>query len=100
MPGPQGNPGQPGDLGPPGLDGSANTRNDASRFIASDIGFFDPFYNDKSHDTASGIKHADKDTYFRDITIFINQIKNITRVKKTELLRNNLQIYLRGEALE
>ena len=46
------------------------------------------------------MEHTGKDTYFRDVTVFIDRITNIARVKGAELLRNNLQIYLRGEALE
>ena len=32
--------------------------------------------------------------------IFINRIKNIAKVKSIELLRNNIQIYLRDKALK
>lgn len=46
------------------------------------------------------MKYVEKKTYFRDITIFINKIKNIVRVKSVKLLRNNLQIYLRRETLK
>ena len=36
------------------------------------------------------IEYIEKKIYFRDITIFINRIKNIARVKSVKLLRNNL----------
>ena len=36
------------------------------------------------------IEYIKKKIYFKDITIFINRIKNIARVKNIELLRNNL----------
>ena len=100
VPGPPGNPGAPGAPGAPGNDGSANGRNDTPRFVASDVGFFDPFYDNKSNDTGPGVEHAGKETYFRDILVFIDRIKDVARVKGAELLRNNLQICLRGEALE
>lgn len=32
--------------------------------------------------------------------IFINKIKNVTKIKNIELLRNNLQIYLKKKALK
>ena len=35
------------------------------------------------------MKYIKKKTYFRDITIFINRIKNIIRVKDIKLIRNN-----------
>lgn len=97
-----GPPGPPGDPGQPGQDGVAavGVRNDTPRFIAADVGFFDPFYDGKSSDIASGMEHAGKDTYFRDVTMFIDRLKDVARVKGTELLRTNLQICLRGEALE
>ena len=91
-PGPQGNPGEPGQ-------NAAAAARDSPRFNAGDVGFFDPFYDGKSSDTAAGIEHAGKDTYFRDVTIFIDRIKDVVRVKGAEL-RNNLQICLRGEALD
>ena len=99
--GPQGPPGNPGEPGPPGQDGvaAASGRNDSPRFVASEVGFFDPFYDNKSVDTAPGIEHAGKETYFRDVIIFLDRIKDVAR-SKAELLRNNLQLCLRGEALE
>ena len=62
--------------------------------------FFDSFYNNKSSNIEVEIEHAEKKIYFRDITIFINRIKNIAKVKNIELLRNNLQIYLRDKVLK
>ena len=96
-----GPPGEPGPPGPPGQDGTAGTRNGSEpRFVAADVGFFDPFYDGKSSDTAAGMEHTGKDTYFRDVIVFIDRIKDVARVKGAELLRTNLQICLRGEALE
>ena len=46
------------------------------------------------------MKYTEKKIYFRNIFIFINRIKNVIRVKKVKLLRNNLQIYLKEETLE
>ena len=62
--------------------------------------FFDSFYNNKSNNIELEIEYVEKKTYFKDITIFINRIKNIARVKSVELLRNNLQICLRDEVLK
>lgn len=98
--GPPGPPGPPGDPGAPGADAGGNGNGNGNRFLATDVGFFDPFYDGKSSDTGAGMEHAGKDTYFRDVTMFIDRIKDVARVKGAELLRNNLQICLRGEALE
>ena len=57
--------------------------------MLGEVGFLDLFYDNKSVDTILGIKHASKDIYFRNITIFINHIKDVAR-SKAELLRNNL----------
>ena len=65
-----------------------NSRNEP-RFVISDIGFLNLFYNNKSINTILEIEYTSKDTYFRDIIIFINYIKDIAR-SKVELLRNNL----------
>ena len=59
------------------------------RFLVNDIGFFNPFYKNKSSNTETEIEHAKKKIYFRNIIIFIDKIKNITKIKKIELLYNN-----------
>ena len=46
------------------------------------------------------MKYIKKKTYFRNIIIFINRIKNIIRIKDIKFIRNNFQIYLRSEALK
>ena len=46
------------------------------------------------------MKYTSKDTYFRNVTIFIDRIRDVARVKGAELLRNNLQICLRGDTLK
>ena len=52
--------------------------------------FFDLFYNNKSNNIEAKIEYIEKKIYFRDIMIFINRIKNITKVKSIKLLYNNL----------
>ena len=65
-------------------------RSDNLRFITANVDFFDLFYNDKLSDIVLDIKYTNKDIYFRDVTIFINRIKNITYIKDTKLTRVNL----------
>ena len=71
-----------------------------NRFLNNDIGFFDFFYNNKFNNTKAKIKHIRKKTYFYNVFIFINRIKNIIKIKSVKLMRNNLQIYLRDEVLK
>ena len=94
QPGP---PGPAGPEGPPGIDAAAASS--GKRFSAADIGFFDPFYDGKSVDTAPAMEHSGKDTFFRDVHVFIDRIKDVARTQP-ELLRRNLQLCLRGSALE
>lgn len=91
-PGPQGEQGEPG---PAGVGGNGG----GDRFNSDDVGYFDPFYEGKSLDTAPAIEHTGKSTFFRDIHVFIDRVKDVARAKGEELLRQNLQICLRGGAL-
>ena len=100
QPGAPGEPGAPGAPGVPGADGVGAANGGQPRFNSSDVGFFDPFYDNKSIDTAPAMEHTGKDTFFRDVVAFIDRIKEMARVKGAELLRNNLSTCLRGEALE
>ena len=97
MPGPPGPPEDPGPQGEPGPAG--NDTGGTERFNPDDVGYFDPFYENKSIDTAPAIEHTDKSTFFRDIHVFIDRVKDVARAKSDTLLRQNLQIYLRGSAL-
>ena len=92
----QGPPGSSGPLGNPGASGAdaAANGNHGNRFLSSDVGFFDSFYDGKSNDIGAGMEHAGKETYFRNVFVFIDRIKDVVRVKGAKLLRNNLQICL------
>ena len=96
--GPLGPLGPPGDPGPPGEPNSSYAQ--SPRFNLGDIGFFDPFYDNKSTDTGPGMEYTGKETFFRDIIVFINRIKDVSRTRGIELVYTNLQLCLRGEALE
>lgn len=97
--GPEGPPGPQGPEGPAGA-ASAGGGNGAERFIPGDVGFFDPFYDGKSSDTGAAIEHSGKDTFFRDVHVFLDRIKDVSRTRGPELVRRNLQLCLRGSALE
>ena len=56
---------------------------DDDRWNSIDLKFYDSHYDDKSIDNdASFIKHVDKNNYFRDIHLFVNKIKKMTKKKK------------------
>ena len=96
-PGPPGDPGPPGEPGPAAVAAASN--GGTERFNPDDVGYFDPFYESKSADTAPAIEHTGKSTFFRDIHVFIDRVKDVVRAKGDTLLRQNLQICLRGTAL-
>ena len=99
---PLGSPGPPGPPREPGPPGEPNSSNRAyiPQFNPGDIGFFDPFYDNKSSDIGPGMEYTRKETFFRDVIIFIDWIKDVGRTKGIELVQLNLQLCLRGEALE
>ena len=57
-----------------------------NRFHVNDIDFFNLFYDSKTINIVFIIKHFNKNIYFRKIYIFINRIKDVTRIKNNMLL--------------
>ena len=58
-------------------------------------------YDDKS--VASGaapIEHTPKETYFRDVHLFLEHARDVGSIKNKELVRTNLWTCLKGPALE
>ena len=72
----------------------------SAKWNPADIGFFDPHYNDKTIATAPAMEHSEKDTYFRDIHLFLERCSNIATIKDDQIVRNNLFTCLRGIALQ
>ena len=81
--------GNPGNLGPLGNLGSEELalQGNGDRFNLDDIDYFNLFYEGKLLDIVAIIEHINKSTFFRDIYIFLNRVKNIARAKDNELLR-------------
>lgn len=77
---------------------SSNANND-NKWNFSKINFFDSLYNDKSSLINNVIKYASKNTYFRDVHVFIERIKNIIQIKNDELIHNNFYICLKNMIL-
>ena len=71
-----------------------------TRWNASDIGFFNPMYEDKSIVSgASPMEHTPKETYFRDIYLFLKYARDVAGIKGDKLVRINLWICFKGPAL-
>ena len=87
LPGPSG---PPGPAGPADPAGGSEAAAPTSRQNTNDLGFFDPHYNDKIVHSNTIIEHANKDTYFRDIYLFINRTKQFISIKESKIIRNNL----------
>lgn len=72
----------------------------AGRWNPADLGFFDPNYDGKSISTGPPMEHTGKDTYFRDVHLFIERAKEFAFTKGGDVTRTNLWLSLRGSALE
>ena len=67
----------------------------------ADLDFFDSYYDDKSlTNEANSIVNIDKDTYFRDVHLFIVRAKKMTFTRDEQLIRNNLWLSLKNIALK
>ena len=97
--GPAGPSGPPGPPGEPGHDAAGPTVA-GTRWNPEDLGFLDPMYDGKSASTGPPIEHVGKETYFRDVHLFVERAKEIAIIKGGELTRNNIWMSLRGTALE
>ena len=62
-----------------------------------DLGYFN-LYLDKLFDKGEIIT-INKDTYFRNIFLLINRIRNVTKVKGATIVKVNLNTILRGTIL-
>ena len=67
----------------------------------ADFDFFDFYYDDKSLASETNfIVNIDKDTYFRDVHLFIVRTKKITFTRDEQLVKNNLWLNLKNIALK
>ncbi len=74
--------------------------NHCNRWNSTEVKFFDSMYNDKFMHTDDSLKHSGKKTYFRDVHLFIECIKNILHIKDANLVRTNLWICLQDTAMK
>jgi hypothetical protein len=57
-------------------------------------------YDNKSTFTEEFIEHVDKNTYFRNVHLFLKRVKDVIRVKDVNQVRENLFICLRRLTLQ
>ena len=90
--------GPAGEQGPPG---EAAGESGTPRWNASELGFFFPDYDDKpiTADGTSAMEHSNKETFFRDVHLFLEHANDYARLKGAELVRNNLWTCFKGTAL-
>lgn len=69
------------------------------KWNSKDVGFFDPNFEGKSASTDAPLKHSGKDTYYRDVYVFVERMKEMAVVLKANIVRRNLSSCLRGIAL-
>ena len=70
------------------------------RWNASKTDFFDSMYDDKFIKTDEIMKHAEKNTYFKDVHFFIERVSDIVTIHDQQLIRKNLFTCLRSTALQ
>lgn len=71
-----------------------------SRWNAFEIEFFDSMYNKKSINIDQTMKHTDRNTYLRNVHLFIEKTKNIAIIQKKQHVRDNLFTCFRKAALQ
>ena len=73
------------------IDSFHNNNNDEqSRWNSGDLNFFDLIYNDKFVKNEKAIEHIEKETYFRNVYLFVERVYDIVAIKNIEVIRENL----------
>ena len=88
---------------PPGEPGSDDTEvgDSTPRWNPAELSFYDPNYDGKTlnNDDAS-MEHAEKNTYFRNVHLFVIRAKETAMTKDSQLVKNNLWTCLKNTALK
>ena len=69
------------------------------KWNSKDVEYFDSNYESKSSDTEELVVHSEKNTYYRDVHIFVKWIKKMTVILESNVVRNNLSTCLRKTTL-
>ena len=70
------------------------------RWNVQNVNFFDSYYENKTIFIDDSISHFDKNTFFKNVHLFVNRVKNIVAVKNLKLIRKNFWTCLRDRALK
>ena len=57
---------------------------------SNNLNFFDFMYNDKFVKNETIIEHIEKETYFRNVYLFFERVRNLALIKNIEIIRENL----------
>ena len=79
-----------------GLQGPQEPTAPSTSWHASDIGYFDPLL-DKAYGEGE-LLTVGRDTYYRNVHLFVERIKDLAMIKGAALVRNNINTALRGSA--
>ena len=73
----------------------------SNRWNVVDLDFYDSLYDEKfvTFETFS-VEHFDKNSYFRDVHIFIDKVIELIVIKKVKMIKKNLWLNLRDTALK
>lgn len=89
-----GPPGPPGPQGEPGLQGQPGSVA-PGHWKTDDVGYFNPDLSGTEPIVAVGTS-----TYYRDVFVFIDRLRDVVQIKGADIVRLNIQAALRGSALE
>ncbi len=78
---------------------STNTKIRQKRWNSDDIDFFDSNFDEKFAFTDETVTHAEKDTYYKDVHVFVERIKKMIIMLEFEIIRKNLSSCFRESAL-
>ena len=72
---------------------------DDVKWNAQKTDFFDSWYEEKNAIIDNSIEHSNKNTYFRNVHLYIERIKDMTILKDADVIRANLYSCMREHAL-
>jgi hypothetical protein len=73
----------------------ASQAEETSRWNSEDIEYFDSNYDEQSASIDTVVKQVEKNTYYKNVHMFIERVKEMITVLDVERIRQNLFIYLR-----
>lgn len=82
------------------FDDSSDNENVNNRWNSSDLEYFDSMYDGKFVSIESALKHMSKNTYFRNVHLFLERAKEMMILKINELIQINLWLSLWEDVLK